>query len=80
MRTRIIKWGNSLGLRIPKAFAEEVQVRAGSTVDLSLEDGQLVVRTVHHPVYSLDDLLDDVTDDNLHAEVEVGDRVGGEDW
>ena len=38
MRTRIQKWGNSLGLRIPKSFAEEAGVEAGSDVDLSIED------------------------------------------
>jgi len=29
MRTRIQRWGNSLGLRIPKSFAEEAGVEAG---------------------------------------------------
>ena len=42
MRTKIVKWGNSLGLRIPKSFAEEVRVSEGSAVDLTMEDGRLV--------------------------------------
>ncbi len=44
MNTKIQKWGNSLGLRIPKSFAEEAGVEAGSEVDLTVEDGQLIVR------------------------------------
>ena len=53
MQTRIQKWGNSLGLRIPKAFAEEAGVEAGSEVDLSLEDGELIIRPKRVPKYDL---------------------------
>jgi len=37
MQTKIQKWGNSLGLRIPRSFAAEAQVEEGATVDLSVE-------------------------------------------
>ncbi len=80
MRTKIVKWGNSLGLRIPKSFAEEVRVREGSAVDLSLEDGRLVIRVPAEDEYSLDELLAGVTAANLHGEVEAGDAVGDEHW
>ena len=46
MKTRVQKWGNSLALRIPKSFAEEVGLRANSAVELSLVDGALVVQCV----------------------------------
>ena len=39
MKTRVQKWGNSLALRIPKAFAEEAGLRANAAVELSLVDG-----------------------------------------
>lgn len=80
MRTKIVKWGNSLGLRIPKSFAAEVRVREGSTVDLSLEDGQLVIRVPTETEYVLDELLAGVTAANLHTEVDSGDAVGDEHW
>ena len=80
MQTRIQKWGNSLGLRIPKAFAEQAGVEAGSAVDLSLEDGELIIRPTRGPKYDLAALLRGVTDDNVHAEVETGPSVGGEVW
>ena len=78
MRTKVVKWGNSLGLRIPKAFAEEILVSEGAEVDLSLEDGHLVIRVVPGASFNLEDLLADITDDNLHGEVDTGDPVGGE--
>ena len=79
MLTKIRKWGNSLGLRIPKSFAEEAQVEAGSTVDISLDGDRLVVRRVRSS-YSLEELLSKVTKDNLHDEIETGDAVGREAW
>lgn len=65
MLTKIVKWGNSLGLRIPKSFAEEVQVAEGSTVDLKMENGQLIVRAVQSPRPTLEELLEAVTADNI---------------
>ena len=78
MRTKIQKWGNSLALRIPKSFAEETQVEPGSTVDLSINDGTLVVRPVDTPRYRLDDLLAQITEENLHEEISTGSPVGRE--
>ena len=80
MRTKVIKWGNSLGLRIPKSFAEEVPVSDGTLVDLSIEEGQLVMRPAPQPGFDLEGLLAGVTDDNLHGDVDTGDPVGGESW
>ena len=80
MQTRIQKWGNSLGLRIPKAFAEEAGVQAGSEVDISVEDGDLIIRPIRLPRYELRILLRRVTAKNVHDEVETGEPVGREVW
>ncbi|MBM4129677.1 AbrB/MazE/SpoVT family DNA-binding domain-containing protein [bacterium] len=80
MRTRIAKWGNSLGLRIPWVFAVEVGVADGTPVELTLEDGRLVIRTVAPAEWTLDGLLAGVTAENQHAAVETGDQVGRESW
>ena len=80
MQTKVQKWGNSLGLRIPKSFAEQAGVEAGSEVDLSVEDGELIVRPRRQPKYELKDLLRNITAKNVHKEVETGDPVGRETW
>lgn len=80
MVIKISKWGNSLGLRIPKSFAQEVEVEEGMEVELSIEDGALTIRPLHPRTYSLQNLLTGVTEDNLHAEVDSGEPVGGEIW
>ena len=80
VRTKIQKWGNSLGLRIPKSFAVETGIEEGSDVELSVKDGQLTVRPILRPRYDLNELLQRVTPRNVHGEIETGDAVGREGW
>jgi antitoxin MazE len=79
MKTRVQKWGNSLAVRIPKAFAEEAGLRANAAVELSLVAGALVVKPVAPPL-TLDELLRGVTDDNLPGEWDTGPAAGKEVW
>jgi antitoxin MazE len=80
MQTRVQKWGNSLGLRIPRSFAAEAQVEAGSTVDLSVQNGSLLVRPLRTRKHALSKLLKKVNRRNLHGEVPSGKPVGREVW
>ena len=80
MQTQVKKWGNSLALRIPKAFAEEIAISSDSPVEISIVDGALVVTPIPEPAFSLEDLLADVTDSNLHGEIDTGAAVGDEVW
>lgn len=80
MRIRVQKWGNSLALRIPKAFAQEAGLQDGSAVDMALADGRLVITAVKATSFTLDDLLAGVNEDNLHGEVDTGTLTGKEVW
>lgn len=80
MKVQIQKWGNSLALRIPKSFAVESKIEQGSTVEVSIESGKIIVFPVAQPEVSLDDLLAKVTADNLHSEIDTGSGVGREAW
>jgi antitoxin MazE len=80
MKTKIQKWGNSLGLRIPKSFAEAAEVEVGTTVDVSVSNGRLVIKPVEQTRYRLTDLLDGVTEQNIHGEISTGRRRGKETW
>ena len=80
MKTKIQKWGNSLGLRIPKSFARETAIEDGSEVDLSVEGDNLIIRPVGPPKYDLEELLSHVTEDNRHDEISTGEAVGKETW
>jgi len=80
METRVQRWGNSLALRIPKLLADEAGLKHNSPVQLILRDKQLVVVPMVKAAYSLDALLAQVTDENLHREVDTGPAVGSEAW
>ena len=76
MKTRIQKWGNSSALRIPKSFAAESHLEQGMLVDVSLLDGKLLVTPLRPPAVTLEELLEGITPQNLHHEVDTGPAVG----
>lgn len=77
MDGQVAKWGNSFALRIPATMAKTLKVTEGSKVDLSVEDGALVVRPARGRI-KLADLLAEVSQDNLHSETPTGKAVGNE--
>ena len=80
MKTAVQRWGNSLALRIPRAFASETRISEGSKVELTLKEGALVVRPIRRERYSLASLLKRVTPSNRHESMSTGARVGQEVW
>jgi len=80
MRTKVQKWGNSLALRIPKALALDAQLENNSVVEISLIEGQIVIKPISPQRWSLDQLLSGVTGDNIHQEIDTGSAVGNEVW
>jgi antitoxin MazE len=80
MKTRVQKWGNSLALRIPKSFATQVGLQTDSSVEVSLVKGKLVIAPIVKRKLTLRALLAQVTDNNLHREVDTGSAVGSEAW
>lgn len=80
MKTRVQKWGNSLALRIPKSFAAEAGLHADAAVKLSLVKGKLIVQRIAPQPLTLEQLLSDVTDENLPGEWDTGPAIGKEVW
>ncbi len=80
MLTHVQKWGNSLALRIPQSVAREIGLSQDSAVEVSLVDGKLVIVPVVKRKRTLERLLAQVTDENIHAEIDTGSAVGRELW
>ncbi len=76
----IAKWGNSLAVRIPQNLAKEVNITEGSKVDFSVVDGSLVIKPKKRKRYSLEELVNGITPENLHDLVDTGVAVGNEVW
>lgn len=80
MITTVQKWGNSLGIRIPMPIARETHLHAGSYVDIREENENVVIAPVKQPGFRLDDLLKNITEQNLHQETDFGMAEGKEAW
>lgn len=76
MRIRLTKWGNSLGIRLPKIFVVHMGLQMGKELDLELRKDSLVVS----PVDTLDALLERVSSENVHGETDTGKPFGKEIW
>lgn len=80
MKTKVQRWGNSLAVRIPKTFAEEVGLKDDSSVEMRLFKGGLLLEPSSTWEPALAELLDAVTDSNLHDEIHTGPAQGSEAW
>ena len=78
MNARVQRWGNSLAIRIPRAYASDLGVHEGSEVELTLDGRALIVTTSTVP--TLDALLERITDANRHDELDIGPPEGREAW
>ena len=74
---QVKKWGNNLGIRIPKSVSDELLLREDSEVYLYVENDRLIIEPKRK---SLQTLVDDITEDNIHSEIEFGKPEGGEVW
>jgi antitoxin MazE len=82
MHTKIQKWGNSQGLRLPKSLLTDAQLRVGDEVDISVKDGIMIVTPAKkiRGKHSLKDLIARIPESYQAREVGWGDPVGREDW
>ena len=77
MPTTVQKWGNSLGIRIPKSIAEQVKLRNGTEVELDTAGGVLTVRPRRRK-YTLAGLLAKAKGPSPHRDLDKDRPVGRE--
>ncbi|HVX92340.1 MAG TPA: AbrB/MazE/SpoVT family DNA-binding domain-containing protein [Xanthobacteraceae bacterium] len=83
MRIEFQRWGNSLAVRVPSAFAKEVGATEGKRAEMTVENGALVVKVVRPKKrrrYSLEQLIEGITRESYHREIDWGPSVGNEEW
>jgi antitoxin MazE len=80
MKARIQKWGNSLALRIPRSIAIDAGFAEQTMVDITLEQGVVMITRTAQTEYTLDELLQNVSSTNIHAESDLGAPEGNEVW
>lgn len=78
MRLTIKKWGNSAGIRIPAAIMEAARLALDESVEVTENDGRIIIEPIRPKEYDLETLLAGITDENRHDEVDFGPAVGQE--
>jgi antitoxin MazE len=82
MKVKLAKWGNSLGVRVPKAAAEAAGLKAGTEVDVVVEGRELRIRpSLPFKHYRLEDLIAEMGrlgPENQPETVDWGPDVGSE--
>ena len=77
MRVSVAKWGNSLGLRVPKELAARFGLREGSRVEIVAEDDRLVLIPARS-AFTLEELLAGMTPEAMREAFDWGDDRGRE--
>lgn len=82
MITKIQKWGNSQGLRLPRQLIEEARIAVGDEVEITLRDGQIVISPVPRARgrHSLQELVSRIPKNAKPGELDWGGPVGQEAW
>jgi antitoxin MazE len=78
VRVTIRKWGNSASVRIPSAVMIAANLDIDTLVDVSEENGRIIIEPLREPEHSLDDLIAGMTPENLHEEADFGKPLGKE--
>ena len=79
MNAQIRKWGNSLAVRIPGAYAKELNLNEGAKLEMTRVEGGLLLRARKRD-YTLEELLQQIKPENIHGETDWGPAVGRESW
>jgi len=72
------KWGNSLGIRVPKAVADQVRLRKGSQIEFDTSGGLLTIRPKRRRRYTLAGLLGASKSRSAHRDLDRDKPVGRE--
>ncbi len=74
---QVVKWGNSLAVRIPKLLAEEAGLSEGDHILMEAAGGQIKLRRTDR-IPLLQELVAQITPENRYEEISTGRERGKE--
>ena len=80
MAVVIRKWGNSAAVRLPAAVLADAGVEIDQPVDVRVERGRIVIEPLRKKQFTLRELVDGITAENMHELTDTGPPVGKEVW
>jgi antitoxin MazE len=80
-KVKIQKWGNDLGMSIPSVIANVLSLRENIYVSVQEDGNRMIVEPLKADVtYNLNDMLNEITETNIHYSIETGSPIGNEIW
>ena len=80
MQAQLVKWGNSIAVRIPKRALEQAHLSEGDSLDLLVEAPGIIALKIAKKKRLLAEMVAAITPENLHSEIDWGAPVGNETW
>jgi len=80
MTTKLQKWGNSLGVRLPKTEIKKAGLREGKSVSVRAFKGGIFIKSVPVKKMTLSELVSKINPRNKHEEIDWGVLKGSEIW
>lgn len=80
MTTKLQKWGNSLGVRIPKEIAKKAKLRDGRKVSVKNVGKTIIITAEDKNKETFEELTSKITSENRYDELYWGPAVGNEIW
>ncbi|HEV2987946.1 MAG TPA: AbrB/MazE/SpoVT family DNA-binding domain-containing protein [Candidatus Angelobacter sp.] len=77
MKAQIVKWGNSLAVRIPKLVVQEARMKEGDSLEIQATQDCIELRRITQAP-SLSRLIAQITPENRYGEVSTRVEVGRE--
>jgi antitoxin MazE len=78
MKAQIVKWGNSVAVRIPKPVIEQAKLKEGDSLEIEVAgEGRVELRRASK-IPTLAQLVAKITPENRYDEVSAGKEVGKE--
>ena len=78
MKVQMVKWGNSLAVRIPKPVVEQAKLKEGDSLEIeAAAEGRLELRRASK-MPTLAQLVSQITPENRYQEISTGEEVGKE--
>ena len=78
--TKIKKWGNSLAIRLPQSVVQNLGLAIDNDVQITADGTTATLKPNKLHKLTLDDMLDKVTPENVHGEIDWGEPAGKEIW
>ncbi len=80
MQVQIRKTDEGLMIPFPEMLASASALNENSVVEIALENGKIIVTDPEEPYYTIEELLEGITEENRHPEISTGRPVGNEVW